>query len=74
MTVNAALFVIPARIRRENYFADMARFSAWVNVKDGEKLPTLQGMTKRSYKTVAAPVDFDEQDVIDMFYGKGILS
>lgn len=59
--------------RRDNYMADMARFAAWSNVKDGDRvLPRYSDLAQRKPSKEAQSFTID--DVLDMFEGKGKLA
>ena len=84
MPVPALLFYLHSKYKhetvRDSYFADMLRFAAWTNVKDGEKLPRYwdsiqpdDNSRKASNARTAKGKDYDENDVIDMLVGRGKL-
>jgi len=54
-----------------NYMADMARFAAWANVKDGEKLPSYRELTNNAAQSATRPKQEEatDEEIFDMLYG-----
>jgi len=77
MPLTALVFYLESKHKHETirdvYITDMLRFAAWGHVKNPDKLPRYWDSLQSTQKVRTPREQFTENDVIDMFKGKGAL-
>ena len=79
MPLDALVFYLESKFEHEtikdNYMADMARFATYGQLKNPEKLPRYWDIKNKQHQLSSTnkPTNYNEDDVIAAFKGKGKL-